>query len=106
MRLLAAKSADVPTARELRGATLDRLTSTAEQWTPTDVLAMRNLQLERFESGALAQALQDWVARRAGNMRAPLPEDHQLLAQASRAAAQQDWWNRRVQDGFCAITAR
>ena len=104
VRLLAAKSADVPTARELRGATLDRLTSTAEQWTPTDVLAMRNLQLERFESGALAQALQDWVARRAGNMRAPLPEDHQLLAQASRAAAQQDWWNRRVQDGFAVAS--
>lgn len=104
VRLLAAKSADVPTARELRGAALDRLTSTAEQWTPTDVLAMRNLQLERFESGALAQALQDWVARRVGNMRAPLPEDHQLLAQASRAAAQQDWWNRRVQDGFAVAS--
>jgi len=104
VRLLAAKSSDVPTARELRGAALDRLTSTAEQWTPTDVLAMRNLQLERFESGALAQALQDWVARRAGSMRAPLPEDHQLLAQASRAAAQQDWWNRRAQDGFAVAS--
>jgi hypothetical protein len=100
VRLLAAKSSDVSTAGELRGAALDRLTSTADQWTPTNVLGMRNLQLERFESGALDQALQDWVARRAGSMDAPLSEDHQLFAQASRAAAQQDWWNRRARDGF------
>jgi hypothetical protein len=104
IRLLAIKSSDVPTARELRGAALNRLTSIVEQWTPTDVLAMRNLQLERFESGALAQALQDWVARRAGSMRAPLPEDHQLLAQSSRAAAQQAWWNQRTQDGFAVAS--
>ncbi|BBL25092.1 effector-associated domain EAD1-containing protein [Comamonas terrigena] len=100
VRLLAAKSSDVPTARELRGAALDRLISTSEQWTPTDVLAMRNLQLERFESDALAQALQDWIVRRVGSMRGLLPEDHQLLAQASRAAAQQNWWNQRAQGGL------
>jgi hypothetical protein len=104
VRLLAAKSSDVSTAGELRGTALDRLTSTAEQWTPTDVLAMRNLQLERFESGALAQAVQDWVGRRASSMGTPLPEDHQLFAQASRAAAHQDWWNRRAQDGFAAAS--
>ena len=104
VRFLAAKSSNVPTARELRRAALDRLTSTAEQWMPKDVLAMRNLQLERFESGTLAQTLQDWVARRAGSRCAPLPEDHQLLVEASRAAAQQDWWNRRAQDGFAVAS--
>lgn len=100
VRLFAVKSSDVPTAREFRGAALDRLTSTAGQWTPKDVLAMRNLPLERFKSDSLAKALQDWVVRRACSMHAPLPEDHLLLAQAARAAAQQDWWNRRVQGGF------
>ncbi|WP_374341623.1 effector-associated domain EAD1-containing protein [Methyloversatilis sp.] len=104
VRLLASKSSDAPTARELRAAALERLTSTADQWTPADVLAMRNLPLERFEFGALAHALQDWVARRAGSVRAPVPEDRQLLAQASRAAAQQDWWNRRAQEGFAAAS--
>ncbi|MBT9596618.1 MAG: hypothetical protein IV094_11590 [Vitreoscilla sp.] len=104
VRLLAAKSSDTPIARELRAAALERLTATADQWTPADVLSMRNLPLERFDSGALTQALQDWVARRAGSVRAPLPEDQQLLRQASHAAAQQDWWNRRAQEGFAVAS--
>lgn len=104
VRLLAVKSSEAPTACELRAAALERLTSTANQWTPADVLAMRNLQIDRFDPGALAQALQDWVVRRAGTMRAPLPEDHQIFAQASRGAAQQDWWNRRARDGFAVVS--
>jgi len=104
VRLLAAKSSDAPIARELRATALERLTATADQWTPADVLSMRNLPLERFDSGTLAKALQDWVARRAGSVRAPLPEDQQLLRQASRSAAQQDWWNRRAQEGFAVAS--
>ncbi len=104
VRLLAAKSSDAPMARELRAAALERLTATSDQWTPADVLSMRNLPLERFDSGTLTQALQDWVARRASSVYAPLPEDQQLLGQASRAAAQQDWWNRRAQEGFAVAS--
>lgn len=104
VRLLAARSSDAPTARELRAAALERLTATADLWTPADVLSMRNLPLERFDSGSLAQALQDWVARRAGSVRTSVPEDHQLLTQASSAAAQQDWWNRRAQEGFAVAS--
>lgn len=104
VRLLAAKSSDAPIARELRAAALERLTATSDQWTPADVLSMRNLPLERFDSGTLTQALQDWVARRASSVYAPLPEDQQLLGQASRAAAQQDWWNRRAQEGFAVAS--
>lgn len=100
VRLLVAKSSDSPTARELRAAALERLTSTANQWTAADVLSMRNLPLERFDASAMTRALQQWVASRAGSVHAPLPEDQQLLAQAARAAAQQDWWNRRAQEGF------
>lgn len=104
VRLLAARSSDAPTARELRAAALERLTATADQWTPADVLSMRNLPLERFDSGTLAQALQDWVARRAGRVRTSVPEDHQLLTQASSSAAQQDWWNRRAQEGYAVAS--
>lgn len=104
VRLLAAKSSDTTTAREFRAAALERLTSTADHWTPADVLSMRNLPLERFDSDALTQALQDWVARRAGSVRAPLPEDRQLLTQASRSAAQQVWWNRRTQGGLASAS--
>lgn len=104
VRLLAVKSSDAPIARELRVAALERLTATADQWTPADVLSMRNLPLDRFDSGSLAEAVQDWVARRAGSVRAPLPEDQQLLSQASRSAAQQDWWNRRAQKGFAVAS--
>lgn len=104
VRLLAARSSDAPTARELRAAALERLTATADQWTPADVLSMRNLPLDRFDSGTLAQALQDWVAHRAGSVRASVPEDHQLFTQASSAAAQQDWWNRRAQEGFAVAS--
>ncbi|ADX44952.1 hypothetical protein Acav_1030 [Paracidovorax avenae ATCC 19860] len=104
VRLLAAKSSDAPIARQLRAAALERLTATADQWKPSDVLSMRNLPLERFDSVTLAEALQDWVAHRAGSVRAPLPEDQQLLRQASSAAAQQDWWNRRAQDGFAVAS--
>jgi hypothetical protein len=100
VRLLAVRSSDAPTARELRAAALERLTAAADQWTSADVLSMRNLPLERFDSGTLAQALQDWIAHRAGSVRAPLPEDQLLLRQASRMAAQQDWWNRRAREGF------
>lgn len=104
VRLLAARSSDAPTAHELRAAALERLTSTANQWTTADVLSMRNLPLERFDAGAMTQALKQWVASRAGSVCEPLPEDQQLLTQAARAAAQQDWWNRRVQEGFAVAS--
>ena len=102
VRLLAAKSSDAPSARELRAAALQRLVSTADQWTPIDVLAMRNLQIERFNSSTLAQAVQTWVAQRAVSQAASTPEDCQLLAYAARAAAQQRWWNTHAQDGYAA----
>lgn len=104
VRLLAAKSSDAPIAREFRAAALERLTTTADQWTPADVLSMRNLRLERFDSGSLAEAVQDWVARRAGSVCTPLPDDQQLLRQASSSAGQQDWWNRRAQKGFAVAS--
>lgn len=100
VRLLAVRSSDAPTASELRAAALERLTATADQWTPADVLSMRNLPLERFDSDALSKAMQDWVTRRVGSVRVPLPEDQQLLRQASLSAAKQNWWNLRAQEGF------
>ncbi|WP_245638660.1 GAP1-N1 domain-containing protein [Hydrogenophaga palleronii] len=102
VRLLAVKSSDATSARKLRAAALQRLTSSADQWTPTDVLAMRNLQIERFDSSSLTQEFQAWVARRAASHASSTPEDCQLLVQAARAAAQQNWWNTHAQNGYSA----
>lgn len=102
VRLLAAKSSDAPSARELRAAALLRLTSSAAQWTPTDVLAMRNLQIERFDARSLTHEFQAWVTHRSASQAASTPEDCQLLVQAARAAAQQNWWNTHAQDGYSA----
>ena len=104
VRLLAARSSEAPSACELRMAALQRLTSTADQWTPTDVLAMRNLQIERYDSSTLTRALQAWVMQRAASKAAASPEDCQLLVQAAQASAQQKWWNTHAQDGYAAAS--
>lgn len=106
VRLLAAKSGDSQKARETRKVALDRLTAMSELWTPADILSMRNLQLERFESSALSAAVMAWIRRRADQAE-KTEEDCLLLEQATRGAAQQEWWNIDVYAGYkSALKAR
>jgi len=106
VRLLAAKSGNSQQAGNVRKIALDKLTSTSERWTPADVLSMRNLQLERFDTSALARAVSAWVRNRA-NQAATTEDDCHLFDQAARSAAQQRWWNTDVQAGYLfAINAQ
>jgi hypothetical protein len=99
VRLLAARSGDSQRASDVRKIALDRLTSTSERWTPTDVLSMRNLQLERFDSGTLTAVVEAWVRKHA-NQAAKTEDDCHLFDQAARGAAQQKWWNTHVHAGY------
>lgn len=99
VRLLAAKSGGSQQASEVRKVALDRLTSTSRRWTPADVLSMRNLQLERFDSSALTASMEVWVRERA-NQAAKTEDDCHLFDQAARGAAQQKWWNTHVHAGY------
>lgn len=106
VRLLAAKSGDSQQARETRKVALDRLTSMSEIWTPADILSMRNLQLERFDSSALSAAVIAWIRKRADQAE-KTEDDCLLFEQATRAAAQQEWWNIDVYAGYrSAIKAK
>lgn len=99
VRLLAAKSGDSERASHIRKIALDRLTHTSGRWTPGDVLSMRNLQLERFDTSALTAAVKAWVRERASHA-ATTEEDCHLFGQAVRGAAQQKWWNTYVNSGY------
>lgn len=106
VRLLAAKSGDSQRASDVRKVALDRLTSTSGRWTPADVLSMRNLQLERFDTSTLSAAVEAWVRERA-NQAAKTEDDCHLFDQAARGAAQQKWWNTYVHAGYAsAINAK
>ncbi|MCA7933966.1 effector-associated domain EAD1-containing protein [Burkholderia cepacia] len=99
VRLLATKSGDSQRASDVRKVALDRLTSTSERWTPVDVLSMRNLQLERFDTSTLTAAVEAWVRKRV-NEAAKTEDDCHLFDQAARGAAQQKWWNIHVRAGY------
>lgn len=101
VRLLAAKSGDSQRASDVRKVALDKLTATSEGWTPADLLSMRNLQMERFDTGPLTAAVMAWVCNRA-NQAAKTEDDCQLFDQATRRAAQQKWWNTVVHAGYAA----
>ncbi|SFB21441.1 hypothetical protein SAMN04515620_12662 [Collimonas sp. OK607] len=106
VRLLAAKSGDSQRASDVRKVALDKLTSTSGQWTPADVLSMRNLQLERFDTSTLTAAVRAWVRNRA-TQAAKTEDDCHLFDQAARSAAQQKWWNTDVHAGYAsAINAQ
>jgi hypothetical protein len=106
VRLLAAKSGDSQRATNVRKVALDRLTSMSGQWTPADVLSMRNLQLERFDSSAFTAAVEAWVRKRA-DQAAKTEDDCRLFDQAARSEAQQSWWNTCVHAGYAsAINAK
>lgn len=101
VRLLAAKSGDSQRASDVRKVALDRLTSTSGRWTPVDVLSMRNLQLQRFDTSTLTAAVEGWVRKRA-NQAAKTEDDCHLFDQAARGAAQQKWWNTHVHAGYAS----
>ncbi|TAL86444.1 MAG: hypothetical protein EPN74_04685 [Rhodanobacter sp.] len=103
MRLLAAKSGDSHRASDVRKVALERLTSMPEQWTPADVLSMRNLPLERFGTNTLPASVEAWVRKRT-DQAAKTEDDRHLFDQAVRSAAQQSWWNTRVHDGYASAT--
>lgn len=106
VRLLAAKSGDSQQASDVRKIALDRLTSTSGQWSPADVLSMRNLQLERFDTGTLTATVETWVRKRA-SLAVKTEDDCHLLDQAARGVAQQKWWNTYVRGGYAsAINAK
>lgn len=99
VRLLAAKSGDSQQASEMRQSALDRLIKTSLEWQPTDILSMRNLQLERFDANRLSNTVKDWIRNRVDEV--SLTEaDCQLFDQAARGAAQQVWWNTDVLAGY------
>ncbi|UGQ34418.1 effector-associated domain EAD1-containing protein [Janthinobacterium sp. PLB04] len=99
VRLLAAKSGDSQQASEVRQSALDRLVKTSFKWRPTDVLSMRNLQLERFDANRLSNTLKDWIRNRVDELNVT-DDDCQLFDQAVRGAAQQVWWNTDVLAGY------
>lgn len=101
VRLLAAKSGDSLRASDVRKVALDRLTSTSGRWTPADVLSMRNLQLERFDTSTFTSAVQAWVRTRA-DQAAKTEDDCRVFDQAVRSAAQQNWWNTQVHAGYAS----
>lgn len=99
VRLLATKSGDSQRAREMRNSSLERLIDTSCQWKPEDVLAMRNLPLERFDAQRLSGTLKDWICGRVDDARVT-DGDCLLFAQAALGAAQQAWWNADVLAGY------
>lgn len=99
VRLLAAKSGDKEQASDVRKGALDRLTSMSGQWTPGDVLSMRNLQLERFDSRNFTAVVEAWVRNCAANI-AKTEDDCRLFGHAVRSTAQQNWWNTQVHAGY------
>lgn len=99
VRLLAAKTGEVARATEIRQTALVRLTSASEQWTSLDVLSMRNLDLERFQSDLFTSTVRDW-SRKQANQGAPTEQDCRLLEQAARRAGKHHWWNTYVLAGF------
>lgn len=102
VRLLAAKSGDSQRASDVRKVALDRLTSISERWTPADVLSMRNLQLERFNTNVLTAAVETWVRKRVAQA-AKTEDDCHLFDQAARGMAQQKWWNTSVRAGYAFV---
>lgn len=106
VRLLAAKSGVTNLASDVRKVALNRLTSMSELWTPADVLSMRNLQLERFDSTSLPATVETWIRKRA-DQAAKTEDDCHLFDQAAHGAAQQKWWNTHVHAGYVsAIQAK
>jgi hypothetical protein len=106
VRLLTAKGGDSQRASNVRKVALERLTSSSGRWTPADVLSMRNLQLERFDTSTLTPAVEAWVRERA-NQAAKTRDDCHLFDEATRGAAQQQWWNIHVHAGYVsAINAK
>ena len=101
VRVLAAKAGASTESDEVLRTSLDRLADMVAQWTATDVLSMRNLQLERFEKGRFTSAVQEWV-RKHCNQAARSEQHCRLLEQAARGAAQQQWWNTHVLAGFAS----
>ncbi|MGX4641683.1 GAP1-N1 domain-containing protein [Massilia sp. SYSU DXS3249] len=101
VRLLAAKGGDSRRASDVRKVALDRLTSTSGLWTPADVLSLRNLQLERFDTSTFTPAVEGWVSERA-NQAAKTNDDCHLFDEATRGAAQQQWWNIHVHAGYAS----
>ena len=99
VRLLAAKSGNSQQANEVRQSALDRLIKTSFKWKPTDILSMRNLQLERFDANRLSNTLKDWILNRVDEVSVTV-DDCQLFDQAIRGAAQQVWWNTNVLAGY------
>lgn len=99
VRILAAKAGASNKSDKIRQTSLDRLTSTSALWTATDVLSMRNLQLEQFDSERFTSAVQEWVRKHCDHA-TRLEQLCQLLEQAVRGAAQQQWWNAHVLAGF------
>lgn len=95
VRLLATKSGDSQRAREMRNSALEKLIDTSCQWKPEDVLSMRNLPLEKFDTQRLSGTLKDWICGRVDDARIT-DGDCQLFAQAALGAAQQAWWNADV----------
>lgn len=105
VRLLAAKSGNSPSANQVRTAALDRLTSRSSDWNASDVLAMRNLSLDRFHSTQFTEAVKIWVSEHA-NQSEKSTDDFALLADGLRKAAKQDWWNSYVYVGYVNAVRR
>jgi hypothetical protein len=101
VRLLAAKSGDSQRASDIRKVALDKLTAISAQWTPADVLSMRNLQLERFDTSTLPATVEAWICKHA-DQAAKTEDDYRLFDQAARSAAQQIWWNNHVHAGYAS----
>ena len=99
VRLLAAKSGDSQQASEVRQSALDRLIKASIKWQPTDILSMRNLQLERFDANRLSNTVKDWIRNRVDEV-GVTEDDCQLFDQTVRGAAQQVWWNIDVLAGY------
>jgi|GEM_PF-5758241 hypothetical protein len=95
VRLLAAKSGDSQQASEVRQSALERLINTSFKWQPTDILSMRNLQLERFDANSLSNTVKDWIRNRVDEV-SVTEDDCKLFDQAVRGAAQQAWWSTDV----------
>ena len=99
VRLLATKSGDSQSANEVRNSAMQRIIDTSSQWKPADILSMRNLPLEKFETRRLSETLKNWIGNRVEEARTT-DGDCQLFAQAVQGAAQQTWWNTDVLDSY------
>lgn len=99
VRVLATKTGEGRSASAIRQSSLNKLTATAPDWTVADVMAMRNLDLSRYQDGSFRAAVKDWTAQQ--YMRKTQSDDAtRLLEQSARNAAKQDWWNADTQTGF------